>query len=240
MLTPSPCLLVSLSAFLYLLRVNFNGQSDNFERRLSIRVAQTANRIFTRVYHHVDVFSPSCLPRTGPAILACNHVSGLDPMLVQSACSRMIVWMMAKEYYDLKALKWFYETIEAIPVARSGRDMAATRAALRDLHNGRVIGIFPEGRFEPERELLPFQTGMALMAIKTGVSVHPAYLDGTQRGKEMVPAIAIPNRVTLGFGKPLTFKGMGTSKPELEEATRQIRQAVFELRSRSGVDTILG
>jgi len=220
--------------------VKFNGQQDDFERRLGVRVAQTANRIFTRTYHRVEVFSPSCLPRTGPAILVCNHVSGLDPMLIQSACARMIVWMMAKEYYDLKSLKWFYEAIDAIPVARSGRDMAATRAALRALHHGRVIGIFPEGRIETERELLPFQTGMAMMSIKTGVSVYPAYVDGTQRGKEMIPAIASPNRVTLGYGKPLNFKGMGTSKQELEEATEQIRRAVLELRSRSGVDTILG
>jgi len=220
--------------------VKFNGQQDDYERRLGTRVARAANRIFTRTYHHVDVFSPSVLPRTGPAILVCNHVSGLDPMLIQSACARMIVWMMAKEYYDLKSLTWFYEAIEAIPVARSGRDMPATRAALRALHNGRVVGIFPEGRIETERELLPFQTGMAMMAIKTGVSVYPAYVDGTQRGKEMVPAIASPNRVTLGFGKPLNFKGMGTGKDELEAATEKIRQAVLELRSRSGVDTILG
>ncbi len=217
-----------------------NGRDDDFERRLSIRVAQTANRIFTRVYHSMEIFSPSCLPRTGPAILACNHVSGLDPMLIQSACPRMIVWMMAKEYYDLKSLRWLYETVEAIPVARSGRDTAATRAALRALHQGRVIGIFPEGRIETERELLPFQTGMAMMAIKTGVSVYPAYVDGTQRGKEMVPAIALPNHVTLGFGKPLDFKGMGTTKPELEEATERIRRAIFELRLRSRVDSILG
>jgi len=220
--------------------VSSNGRDDDFERRLSIRVAQTANKIFTRTYHDVDIFAPSCLPRTGPAILACNHVSGLDPMLIQAGCARMIVWMMAKEYYDLKALKWFYEAIEAIPVARSGRDMAATRAALRGLHMGRVIGIFPEGRIETERELLPFQTGIAMMAIKTGVSVYPAYVDGTQRGKEMVPAIAVPNRITLGFGKPLDFKGMGTSKPDLEEATERIRKAILELRYRSAVDSILG
>ena len=70
------------------------------------------------------------MPRRGAAILVCNHVSGLDPMLIQSLVPRLIVWMMAKEYYDLKALAWFYEAVEAIPVQRSGRDLAATRAAL--------------------------------------------------------------------------------------------------------------
>jgi 1-acyl-sn-glycerol-3-phosphate acyltransferase len=218
--------------------VSSNGQAEVFEQRWGVRVAQAANRIFVRGYHQMEVFSPSRLPRKGPAILVCNHVSGLDPMLVQAGCSRMIVWMMAKEYYDLKSLKWFYEAIDAIPVARSGRDTAATRAALRALGNGRVLGIFPEGRIETTRDLLPFQTGMSMMAIKTGVSVYPAYLDGTQRGKEMVPAIVDPNRVRLGFGPPLRFDGIGTSKPELEAATARIKDAVLSLRSASDVGTI--
>jgi 1-acyl-sn-glycerol-3-phosphate acyltransferase len=216
--------------------VTSNGQTDEYEQRLAVRVAQAANRIFTRGYHQMEIFSPSRLPRKGPAILVCNHVSGLDPMLVQAGCGRMIVWMMAKEYYDLKSLKWFYEAIDAIPVARSGRDTAATRAALRALNNGRILGIFPEGRIETSLDLLPFQTGMAMMAIKTGVEVYPAYLDGTQRGKEMVPAIVSPNRVRLGFGPPLRFDGMRTSKPELEQATDRIKEAVLSLRSVAHMD----
>jgi 1-acyl-sn-glycerol-3-phosphate acyltransferase len=218
--------------------VSSNGQADDFERRWGVRVAQAANRIFTRGYHDMEIFSPSRLPRNGPAILACNHVSGLDPMLIQAACGRMIVWMMAKEYYDLKSLRWFYDTIGAIPVARSGRDTTATRAALRALGKGRILGIFPEGRIETSRDLLPFQTGIAMMAIKMGVGVYPAYLDGTQRGKEMVPAIVGSNRICLGFGEPLHFEGMGTTKKELETATDRIRQAVFGLRARSGMDKI--
>ena len=56
-----------------------------------------------------------------------------------------------------------------------------------------------ELRIETSRDLLPFQTGVAMMAIKTGVTVYPAYLDGTQRGKEMVEAVATPNRARLTF-----------------------------------------
>src|SRR5690348_1940276 len=82
---------------------------DTFEDRLEIRLAQAANRMFTRIYHHTTVLSPPRLPRKGPAILVCNHVSGLDPLLVQSACPRMIVWLMAGEYYDTKGLSWFFK-----------------------------------------------------------------------------------------------------------------------------------
>jgi 1-acyl-sn-glycerol-3-phosphate acyltransferase len=207
---------------------------DDFEDRFEIRLAQAANRMFTRIYHHTTVLSPPRLPRKGPAILVCNHVSGLDPLLVQSACPRMIIWLMAGEYYDITGLSWFFKMVEAIPVQRSGRDATATRAALRALARGHVLGVFPEGRIETDHELLPFQTGVAMMSIKTGVDVYPAYLDGTQRGKEMLDAFVHPNQVRISFGKPMSFGRSGTSKEELEFHTAQIQQAVLSLRLNAG------
>jgi 1-acyl-sn-glycerol-3-phosphate acyltransferase len=193
-------------------------------------VARAANRLFCRAYHRIDTLRPEQLPRSGAAILVCNHVSGLDPMLLQSACRRLIIWMMAREYYDIRSLTWLYKLVEAIPVDRSGRDLAATRAALRALHQGRVVGIFPEGRIETSQDLLPFQTGVALMAIKTGVPVYPAYLEGTQRGREMVDAVVHPNRAVIRFGDAVEFPRDSTSKDALENATARIRAAVWALR----------
>jgi 1-acyl-sn-glycerol-3-phosphate acyltransferase len=203
------------------------------ESRLPVRVAKAANRLFCRTFHQITTLAPPHLPRTGPAILVCNHLSGLDPMLIQSTCNRLIIWMMAREYYDVKSLNWLYKTVEAIPVDRSGRDLAATRAALRALSQGRILGVFPEGKIEPTRDLLPFQTGVAMMAIKTHVPIYPAYLDGTQRGKEMVEAVAHPNRATIRFGPPVHIDRSSTSKEALEAGTDQIRHAVEELKGLS-------
>jgi 1-acyl-sn-glycerol-3-phosphate acyltransferase len=141
--------------------------------------------------------------------------------------------MMAREYYQIKPLTWIFKTIEAIPVDRAGRDMAATRAALRALDQGRVLGVFPEGRIEQTRELLPFQTGVALMAIKTGVPVYPAYLDGTQRNKTMTRAFLARNRATLTFGSEVQFDRSSTSKEVLQNATDRFTEAVAALKVRS-------
>ncbi len=54
--------------------------------------------------------------------------------------------MMAKEYFDFKPLRWLFDTVGVILVERSGRDMAATRAAMRALEQGYVLGVFPEGK----------------------------------------------------------------------------------------------
>ena len=203
------------------------------EDRLIIRLLQALDVCAARIYHQTIVRAPQRLPRHGPAILICNHTSGLDPLLIQSVCPRLIVWMMAKEYYEIKPLKWVFQTIGVIPVARGGRDLAATRAALRALEAGRILGVFPEGRIETTRDLLPFQTGVALMAIKAGVPVYPAYLDGTQRNKSMWKAFFYRNRATLTFGPAVEFDRSATSKEVLQASTCQMTEAVARLKARS-------
>ena len=205
--------------------------AESVEQRAMVRIAQGVNRVFARGYHQMTVLSPPSLPRAGAAILVSNHVSGLDPLLIQAACPRLIIWMMAREYYEINAISWVFRLVEAIPVERSGRDLAATRAALRALHAGRIVGVFPEGRIQTNHELLPFQEGVAMLAIKTGVPVFPVYLDGTQRGKEMLSAFIHANRVRVAFGGEVELDRNSTSKPALEVATERIRKAVWALRT---------
>jgi len=122
---------------------------------------------------------------------------------------------------------------ETIPVERTGRDLASTRAAMRALEAGRILGIFPEGRIEVDEQLLPFQTGAALMAIKTGVPVYTAYLDGTARGKGMLSALLVPNRFKLSLGPAVDFDRSSTAREALETATQAIHQAVARLKRTS-------
>jgi len=207
---------------------------DHHEKqRGALRALLNINAAFASIYHRLEVIGRWQVPPSGPAILVCNHTSGLDPLLIQSVSPRVIVWMMAREYYEKRAMNWVFKLAGLIPVDRSGRDLAATRAAMRALDAGRVLGIFPEGKIEPTRDLLPFQTGVAMMAMKTGVPIYPAYLDGTQRGREMLPAIVIPNRSRLVMGGPIRLSQADGQKESLELATERIANAVRELKRRS-------
>jgi len=126
------------------------------ERRPIIRLLVFGGRLFARLYHRVFVLSPQRLPLTGPAILVCNHISGLDPVLLQSVCPRLVIWMMAKEYYDIKGLGWIFSNIDAIPVERSGRDSAATPARrCEPSPMGKSSASFPKGRSPPHTTCSP-------------------------------------------------------------------------------------
>jgi len=201
---------------------------DQIERRLIVRTGQRFVRAFTTCFHDLRLLTPCPVPRRGAGILVCNHTSSLDPVLLQAACPRVITWMMASEY-NVFGLRWFLNAIEPIMVERSGRDMAATRAALRALKDGKLLGLFPEGRIETTHELLEFQTGIALLAQKSGAPVYPAYLDGSQRHTGMLEAMIVPQQITLAFGPPLHLDDKGDGREGLEAATTRIRNAVAAL-----------
>jgi len=85
------------------------------EDRPVIKFLQKLVDIYVRGYHRVKIVSPCVIPDDGPAILVCNHVSSLDPVLLQWGCPRLISWMMAREYY-VPGTRWIFDIINTIPV----------------------------------------------------------------------------------------------------------------------------
>jgi 1-acyl-sn-glycerol-3-phosphate acyltransferase len=194
---------------------------------MRVRALLAAGTFYGRVYHRLTVRSPCRVPRSGPAIIVCNHISGLDPVLVQSACARPIHWMMAAEYYDRPGLGWIFRTMEIIPVQRSGRDLQAMRQAMRVLDQGKVVGVFPEGRISPTPDLLPFQPGVTMLAMHSGAAVHPARIEGSQRGKSMIEAYLYPQTSALAFGAPVPVPpGEQPDRDRAATMAGQVRKAV--------------
>jgi 1-acyl-sn-glycerol-3-phosphate acyltransferase len=206
-------------------------RSARAEERPAIRFLQRLVDIYIRGYHNVSVISPCQIPASGPAILVCNHVSSLDPMLLQWACPRLITWMMAREYYA-PGTRWLFDIIRIIPVERSRRDVVATRAAMRALEDGQVLGIFPEGRIAEGCSIGQFQTGVAMMALKSGVGVYPASVEGTMRDQGMLDAFLFPQRARVAFGQRLQLNEPEISREAIERATKKIHAAVSALHDR--------
>jgi 1-acyl-sn-glycerol-3-phosphate acyltransferase len=202
------------------------------EDRILIRMLRGVNLLLARVYHRLKVLQPLRLPAEGPAIIVCNHISCIDPMLIQATCSnRLIHWMMAKEYMDLPVVGRVFKILQVIPVDRGARDSGAVRMVLRQLKQGRVVGIFPEGKISTTSELLEFQSGVAMLAIKAGAPVYPAYLDGTQRNKTMWQGFLQRSRSVIAFGPEVIFDRTDASKPRVDLATAAIKTAVQNLKS---------
>ena len=144
--------------------------------------------------------------------------------------------MIAKEFYDFWVCRPFCRLIGCIPVRRDGRDLAAIRAALRALEEGRVVPIFPEGKILPTsgRELGEGKSGVAFIALHARVPVIPAYIRGTPETKNVWKALITPSRARVVFGPPIDLSdfppGLPIDKPTLAAVTERLMDAIRELR----------
>ncbi len=206
------------------------------ERRIFARKCVQFGRFFSHYFHRLSVLTPPPPEAVGPAIIASNHINYLDPVLIQSALPRLASWMMAKEYYDVPGLRWMFGQIDAIPVDRKNRDLAATRSALRVLEAGRTLGVFPEGRIGAANEVLPFQAGVGLLAIKSGVPVIPVYIEGSHRGHELIESLFSPRTAVVRFGQAMHFDASrsSASRPDPADVAARIRERVIDLMHRPG------
>jgi 1-acyl-sn-glycerol-3-phosphate acyltransferase len=144
---------------------------------------------------------------TGAFIVAANHVNYLDGVVLAAALSRQIVFLVMPRVYRATPLHpFFHDRIGSIPINLARPDHGAIRSVLRALEAGGVVGIFPEGPFGKDGQLVRGQPGVALVALRAGVPVVPAAITGTF---EALVArrwhIPRPVPVRVRFGAPLRF-----------------------------------
>jgi 1-acyl-sn-glycerol-3-phosphate acyltransferase len=149
------------------------------------------------------------IPKDGPAILAANHQSFLDDLLLPLVVpNRKVVFLAKADYFDKWYLRWFFKGANVIPVRRESHSAAedALRAGVKALHENKLIGIFPEGTRSPDGRLYRGKTGVARMALEARVPVIPVAVVGTFELMPYNRKVPKAGRVELRFGKPLRFE----------------------------------
>ncbi|MBI2379548.1 MAG: 1-acyl-sn-glycerol-3-phosphate acyltransferase [Gammaproteobacteria bacterium] len=146
-------------------------------------------RIYCRRFHRLQA-EPLQLPAQGGAILVANHVSGLDPFLLVSACERPLRFMIAVEEYQRFGMTWLFRLGGCIPVDRSGRVEQAFRSAVRALKAGEIVALFPHGKIhldsEPHHAIKP---GVLKLATLAQVPICPARIVGVAGAGQVVGSL---------------------------------------------------
>jgi 1-acyl-sn-glycerol-3-phosphate acyltransferase len=167
------------------------------------------------------------VPLTGPLIVACNHVSNLDPPTLGAAMPRPVTYMAKKELFGIPILGPVIRGLGAFPVDRSRGDITAIKTAIGVLDEGTCLGIFPEGGRNVDGSKQA-QMGVALLASMSGAAVIPAYVSGTSQSK-------FRSRVTVVFGEPFRFeRGEKARRDDLAKWTGELMSRVYALREISG------
>ena len=169
----------------------------------------------------------------GAYVLAPNHVSFLDPLLVGACHPRPIVNMMTVLIYRSPWTGWFYRWNRSIPVeaARSNRD--ALRAAREVLRNGEVLGIYPEGGISRDGKLMLGNPGAVSLVVAEGVPVVPVGIVGAEKALGFGRALPLPRKVVVRFGEPILAEEITAlaedRKLRLEKATALIMSRIAAL-----------
>jgi 1-acyl-sn-glycerol-3-phosphate acyltransferase len=131
-------------------------------------------------HHRIAAHGLESVPKNGGLLILANHISDLDPILVQWACPRPIFFMAKRELFDMKGIGWLMRTFQAFPVKPDSPDRGALRRAIALLKAGECVCIFPEGKISPNGTLLPLNLGYEMIARQSNANIIAAIIRGAE------------------------------------------------------------
>jgi 1-acyl-sn-glycerol-3-phosphate acyltransferase len=193
----------------------------------------------------LPIFGRRNVPKTGAVILASNHLSFIDSVIITLFAPRPVCFLAKDSYFTGKGVKGFlsrtfFRGIGAIPVTRGVGQAAqdALDAGLSLLHEGEAFAIYPEGTRSRDGRLYRGKTGVAWLALNAGVPVVPVALRGTDKVQPIGSKGIRLAKVTIQFGKPLdlSFHGKADSGRARRHATDQVMDAIAAMSGQARAD----
>lgn len=196
------------------------------------------SRLIYRV--HVTGTGRDNLPETGPALIVCNHISYMDPLIIGGTIQRPIRFVMTHRIYNIRGLKWLFRLAGAIPVAPAHEDAECLRRAFESvdeaLARGELVGLFPEGGLSPDGEVQRFRAGITEILSRRQVPVVPMALEGLwgsvfsrKPGRWKTRDRGLLSRVQLRILDPVAAE-----KADRDDLEQRVRDAHAQLQDASG------
>ncbi len=180
--------------------------------------------------HRFRWYGAENVPREGPAILAANHQSWYDPVLISMAASRRVIFLGWDYFCNMPVLGTLMRLAGTIPIDLDGPEPTALARMVRALQEGHVCGIFPEGGRTHDGLLEEPKEGAATLALRTGAPLVPVTICGAYGAWGRGRPLPRPAPISLCFGEPLHVRRR-VDAPKATPHERR-REVTFELMSR--------
>ena len=204
----------------------------------------TTRRLSWPIRRHwldVELIDAANVPDSGGVVLAANHLSFLDSMLLMHGLPRQVTFLGKAEYLGAWHTRTLFPAAGMIPVDRSGRGVARSLEwACARLRAGEIVGIFPEGTRSRDGRLHRGHSGVAHLALHTGAPIVPVGIIGSDRAQP--PGARLPSRgasVVLRFGSPIDLGphlGRRPTSSLKRTVTDEVMQAIAALSGQDYVD----
>jgi 1-acyl-sn-glycerol-3-phosphate acyltransferase len=205
------------------------------------RVLRRALPPVVNPYLHVQVEGIERIPEGSSAILACNHLSFIDSVVLPMNVPRPVYFLGKADYWDSWRTRWFFQGTGVVPVHRGGggQGEASLRTGVDILSRGDLLGIYPEGTRSPDGRLYRGKTGPVRMALEARVPIVPCAVLGTDQA--MPTGTYLPRRqpVTVRYGEPLDLSRFHARREDpfvLRSATDELMYEIMLLSGQEYVD----
>jgi 1-acyl-sn-glycerol-3-phosphate acyltransferase len=186
--------------------------------------------VFFALYNRMSVRWAEPLPRGGNVIVASNHCSNLDPLLVGVAFPRRLRYFAKEELFRPFLFGKIIRLLGGVPVSRSDSASAASalKGFFRLLEGGNDVLIFPEGSRSPDGKLLPLEGGVGLIAAHSKTDILPVFIKGSYEAMPLGAALVKPHKITVTFGRRIAFdpelyKGKDAREKIMAELSRSLK-----------------
>jgi len=152
----------------------------------------------------------------GPALIAANHASFLDPPLIGGSCPEQIAYLARKSLFRNFLFRKICYGVGAIPYERGGADPGSIKRVLATLKQGKKVFIFPEGIRTFNGKCRAPMPGVGFLVKQARVPVIPVWIHGTYRAWPRHRLLPVPGKVVVVFGEPVRFERLDDARPRRE------------------------
>jgi 1-acyl-sn-glycerol-3-phosphate acyltransferase len=176
----------------------------------------------------LEVTGEERIPAGGPAILAVNHGSQIDPIVVAAAVPRRCAFLVAAELLTMPVLGALVRPFQLVPIERGRFDRRAIQECLARLERGEALVVFPEGKISTDGNLQPAHDGLAFIAARARVPVIPIGIAGTYEVWPLGTRIPHRGRIIVRIGEAIIPSESPTRRDQ-SALTARVMDAIIRL-----------
>ena len=202
---------------------------------MRVRLVRFVLYLWMRIFHGLQFHGLEHVPKAGPLIVAANHPSYFDPVVLSLATERVVRFFALAGILKVPLIGWFAKQWGMLPVYPGGNNEPTIQKALRVLQRGGAIGIFPEGRRSLQYAMGNARPGVGRLAVQSGAKVVPCIIYGTWKAWPHLAALPHPAKIVVNFLPAITVEPDDTRENH-EAIAGRVREIIVaeQLRHRVG------
>lgn len=187
--------------------------------------------VYFKIFHRIRFYGNKNIPPAGPVIIAPNHISYYDPVIVGTGVIRNVEFMAWGRLFSIPILRRIIRFFGAFPVEITRIDKSAYLDAVKALNNGKALIMFPEGERSADGKIKTFKLGLARIAFKTNARIIPVTIVGAYEAWSKHRLLPLPKKISVYYHEPITidkheFVNIKARNEFLEKITNKITETI--------------